>query len=185
MRLHAHVETVIADALALIHEPLDVPDCHPEELAGYEIAAMRARVDRHVADCEDVLARLRAVRRGSQSAAELLREEAARLDRQAARHEATAAYCDDRALAVLDVERLARGATRGERVKVPLADGYAAIRVHRSRAVVVDDDAALPPEYLRTVVTPDRRALADALRAGPVPGAHIEERVSESMEWSR
>ena len=41
-------------------------------------------------------------------------------------------------------------------------------------SVVVDDENALPGEYIVTTIRPDKRALLQALKEGPVDGAHLE-----------
>lgn len=58
------------------------------------------------------------------------------------------------------------------------------LKSRRSQAVVIDDLAELPTEYLRpkTTYSPDKTAIKAALKQGnPVPGARLEERTSWSI----
>lgn len=52
------------------------------------------------------------------------------------------------------------------------------ISYRRSQAVVVDNEDQLNPKYLRVKTEPDKTAIKDALKAGEVAGAHLEERNS-------
>ena len=52
------------------------------------------------------------------------------------------------------------------------------ITFRRSQAVVVDDMDQIDPQYLRVKTEPDKTAIKDALKAGEVAGAHMEERTS-------
>lgn len=59
------------------------------------------------------------------------------------------------------------------------------LSVRRSSAVVIEDETAIPKDYLRikTVASPDKSAIKQALKAGtPVPGCSIEERKSWSIK---
>ena len=48
------------------------------------------------------------------------------------------------------------------------------LTVHPSRpAVIVTDPDALPTEFIRVKAEPDKKAIAEALKAGPVPGATL------------
>lgn len=75
------------------------------------------------------------------------------------------------------VERLEGYVTESlEKVGGSVESPEVSMRVHRSVRTVVDDEAALPPEFVREVTTVrvDRQGLRDALKAGEVPGAHLE-----------
>lgn len=56
----------------------------------------------------------------------------------------------------------------------------AKLQIGRDSAVVIDDQAALPSDYLREIpatFTPDKTAIGKAIKDGfNVPGAHIEKR---------
>lgn len=59
------------------------------------------------------------------------------------------------------------------------------IKSRRTKAVVVDDEAELPSEFLRrkTTYMPDKTAIKAAIQSGQeVPGAHLEERTSWSIK---
>lgn len=58
------------------------------------------------------------------------------------------------------------------------------IRAHRSQAVVIDDEQALPQAFFRvkTTATPDKTAIKAAIKAGEqVPGSRLETRCSWSI----
>lgn len=52
------------------------------------------------------------------------------------------------------------------------------VSYRKSQAVVVDDLDLIDPKYLKVKTEPDKTALKDALKAGDVAGAHIEERMN-------
>ena len=56
--------------------------------------------------------------------------------------------------------------------------GSASISFRKSEQVAIDNEADLPEEYKREIVTikPDKTAIKSAIKAGKgIPGAHIEE----------
>lgn len=58
------------------------------------------------------------------------------------------------------------------------------LRSRRSKAVVIEDESALPDEFLRVKTTyqPDKTAIKERIQSGgSVPGAHIEERTTWSI----
>jgi hypothetical protein len=58
------------------------------------------------------------------------------------------------------------------------------LRSRRSSGVVIEDESALPDEFLisKTTYQPDKAAIKEAIKAGAsIPGAHIEERISWSI----
>ena len=59
------------------------------------------------------------------------------------------------------------------------------LRARRSSVVVIEDETAIPNDYLRTktTVSPDKTAIKQAIKVGtPVPGCSIEERKSWSIK---
>lgn len=58
------------------------------------------------------------------------------------------------------------------------------IKSRRSSSVVIEDESALPDEFLvsQTTYRPDKAGIKQALKAGAsIPGAHIEERINWSI----
>lgn len=53
----------------------------------------------------------------------------------------------------------------------------ASVALRKSGRVIITDESALPAEYVKRVeeVKPDKTAIRKALKAGDVPGAHLEE----------
>lgn len=186
--LGQHVNEVIESALAVLSEPVVLPDdVHPDFVEEAIEQVLSARIEAYIADRDDAVRRLKHVRLSALARAEQFRAEADRLQRAQRRYESIAAFCDVRALDLLVVERDISGAGGvGDRYKVEIDGSYAAIRVSRSASVAVDDLDELPRSLVRTKVEPDKAAIKRRLKAGePVPGARLEERISESIEWGK
>lgn len=185
-RLGEHVDDVIESALALVTAPIDVSDVDEAQVDEAWEEAMAARLDAYIADRDDALRRLRHVRLSVLAARDRYVAELDRLRAKIGRFEKIVSYCDFRGLDLLKLERDLNGGTEGERYKIELPESYAAIRVTRSSAVVIDDEEELPRSLVRVRVEPDKRAIKARLKAGqPVSGASLEERTTESMEWGR
>ena len=118
-----------------------------------------------------------------------LRESAAKLKALAAaitdRAKRLDAEADRVDAGTLDLLRATMEATGNP--KLTLADGGTVkLATRTSRAVVIDDDTAIPAEFSRVKIEPDKVRIKSAIDSGrDVPGAHIEERTSESVSWSR
>lgn len=103
---------------------------------------------------------------GLECEAEAVKAQAKRLAERAARHARHA----DRLRAYLE-GHIPRG--------TKLRDATVEIGWRKSTAVEVDDGATLPESLQRVTVTPDKKAIGDALKAGAeVPGCRLVERVN-------
>lgn len=155
------------------------PTCDPDTGEVNDLAwdAYVSAIDDALGEGTKKLAAYRAILKALASRESAAREEAARFTERARQQARKQDMLKERALAFLRTRAHIVGSARVEE------DGYLVADIRTTQAVQVDDLEALPERFIKLQPSADKKALAAALKDGPVPGARLQER--ESILWGR
>jgi hypothetical protein len=155
------------------------PTCDPDtgEVDDLAWEAYAGTIDEALGEGAKKLAAYRAILKTLAAREKAAREEAARFTERARQQAKKQDMLKERALAFLYLRQQITGSPRVEE------DGYLLADIRTTRSVEVVDIEALPERFVMLKPSADKRALAAALKDGPVPGARLEER--DSILWGR